>query len=115
MTWRGFKEPNLDPPEDKELPEPGSKDLCDQCGKDNWGDVEARKDGEMAVASCLTEVRCSICKGTGKATTDFDELIALILMGKDSCEECDGTGTVNCDGEWTKYIGPPDPPDRDED
>ena len=109
--WRRVPDPPLDPPEYPEPPEAEGK--CDLCGKEDWGQSEV--DNDMAKAPCQTMVQCPTCKGTGKATTDWDELIALILCGKDKCEECDGDGRVLCEGVWEKYVGPPDPPERDDD
>jgi len=75
--------------------------------------VEER--GDNAIAHCNTEKECPKCQGHGKATTDPNALAALSLMGEEKCSVCAGEKIVPCEGMWSKYIGPPDPPERERD
>lgn len=119
--WSGPPDSYYEPPDEPELPEPGKRDKCDECGKDNWGDVE--QDGDYATAACQSMVPCENCSGAGVIRVDEDgavddqdditpeERVALLLADA-KCPECDGKKEVKCEGTWKKDLGPDDDDDH---
>jgi hypothetical protein len=114
VNWSGPPSSYYEPPDEPELPEPGKTDKCDECGGLDWGKVE--QDGDDAVAQCETKTPCASCKGTGRdPDTTPEERVALLLAGEDNwCDDCDGEGSIKCEGTWSQSLVP-DPPEPDDD
>lgn len=110
IRYGSFPEPNMDPPDEGPEP-PDAEGACENCGKEDWGSSEM--DDETARASCQTMLVCQKCEGLKVVASTGPEAFAKRLQ-EDLCPLCEGSGKVQCEGQWSKDCSPPEPPDRDD-